>query len=398
MTVHLTQLKIPDSEFKARCGKLLQLMEEKALSGVVLFKSEYVHYFTGFAFIPTERPIAFAMNAKGERSLFVPRLEKEHAEANALIDNVHFYKEYPGKSHPMLQFLDVLKSMTIRGKVGVDVDGYPSIFGYRGQALSESGDFSLSIISNFIEDCMMIKSTAEINLLKESCKWANTALYSLQKYTEPGKTETEVTRRANSEASHAMLATIGPIYKAQAWQKDGAYAEYRGQIGRNAAIPHALANNIVFQTGDVLVAESTSAVWGYVSELERTLIIGLPTDDQKIFFEHMMALQEIAFEAIIPGESCSRVDEKVQAYYKKHGLEDNWRHHTGHAIGMRYHEGPFLDIGDETIIEPGMVFTVEPGLYRDDLGGFRHSDTVVVTDDGIEIITYYPRDLESLII
>lgn len=398
MTVHTTQLKISDNEFKTRCDNLLQMIEEQALSGIVLFKNEYIHYYTGFAFIPTERPVIFTMNAKGERSLFVPRLEKEHAEANALIDNIHFYKEYPDKPHPMTQFLDVLKDMNILGKVGADLDGYPRIFGYRGTPLSTMGNFDVSIISNFIEDCMIIKSPAEINLLKESSKWANLALYLLQKYTQPGKTETEVTQQSNSEASSAMLGTIGPIYKAQAWQKDGAYAEYRGQIGRNAAIPHALANNIVFQTGDVLVAEATSAVWGYVSELERTMIIGSASDEQKIFFDHMMTLQNLAFEAIKPGEPCSRVDEKVRAYYQKHGLSDNWRHHTGHAIGMRYHEAPFLDVGDETIIKPGMVFAVEPGLYRGDLGGFRHSDTVVVREDGIEIITYYPRNLESLII
>ena len=70
--------------------------------------------------------------------------------------------------------------------------------------------------------------------------------------------------------------------------------------------------------------------------------------------------------------------------------------HTGHAIGLRYHEGPFLDVGDQTKIEPGMVFTVEPGLYAPDLGGFRHSDTVAITEDGIEVLTDYPRDLESL--
>lgn len=70
----------------------------------------------------------------------------------------------------------------------------------------------------------------------------------------------------------------------------------------------------------------------------------------------------------------------------------------GHAIGLRYHEGPFLDLGDETEIREGMVFTVEPGLYVPDMGGFRHSDTVYANEDGIEILTYYPRDLESLTI
>ena len=79
-------------------------------------------------------------------------------------------------------------------------------------------------------------------------------------------------------------------------------------------------------------------------------------------------------------------------------MYEYWKHHVGHAIGLRYHEAPFLDIGDDTIMKPGMVFTVEPGLYHPDLGGFRHSDTVVITDDGIEILTYYPRDLYSLTI
>ena len=75
-----------------------------------------------------------------------------------------------------------------------------------------------------------------------------------------------------------------------------------------------------------------------------------------------------------------------------------WKHHSGDAIGLRYHEGPFLDLGDHTELRPGMVFTVEPGLYAPELGGFRHSDTVLITPDGIDLLTYYPRDLASLTI
>jgi Xaa-Pro aminopeptidase len=75
-----------------------------------------------------------------------------------------------------------------------------------------------------------------------------------------------------------------------------------------------------------------------------------------------------------------------------------WKHHSGHCIGIRYHEGPFLDVGDHTVLKPGMMFTVEPGLYAPELGGFRHSDTVLMTESGIEVLTYYPRELEALII
>jgi Xaa-Pro aminopeptidase len=193
-----------------------------------------------------------------------------------------------------------------------------------------------------------------------------------------------------------MLDAIGPLYRAQSPFSNGAEAGYRGQIGRNAAIPHALANNIVFSPGDVLVSGATAPVWGYHSELERTMIIGPASDQQKRMFDHMLALQETAFDAIQPGVPCSEVDQAVRAYYQRHDLSPYWKHHVGHAIGLRYHESPFLDLGDATLIQPGMVFTVEPGLYVPELGGFRHSDTVAVTPDGIELLTYYPRDLASL--
>ena len=128
------------------------------------------------------------------------------------------------------------------------------------------------------------------------------------------------------------------------------------------------------------------------------MFVGEPHREQERMFVHMVALQDIAFDAIRPGAALLRRRPAVRAYFEQHELWPHWRHHTGHAIGLRYHEGPFLDSGDRTEIRPGMVFTVEPGLYAPDLGGFRHSDTVLVTDDGIEILTYYPRDLASLVI
>ena len=113
----------------------------------------------------------------------------------------------------------------------------------------------------------------------------------------------------------------------------------------------------------------------------------------------MVRVQDLALGLLRPGARCADVDRAVRDYFGEHALRQHWKHHTGHAIGLRYHEGPFLDIGDPTEIRPGMVFTVEPGLYAPDLGGFRHSDTVAVTEDGIEMMTKsYPRDLESLTI
>ena len=391
-------MRIQDAEFDRRGGALAAHLREQALSGAVLFDNAYVLYYTGFAFIPTERPAALVVNADGERGLFVPRLEREHAQANATVQHVSDYPEYPSERHPMEALRELLERMDVRSPFGADQDGYPWILGYRGPTLTELVGSTPEKVTAFVEDQMAIKSEAEIALIRESAKWGNLAHVLLQRYTRPGLTETEVTQRASNEATLAMLDAIGPIYRAQNGFFDGAAAGYRGQIGRNAAIPHALANNISFQKGDVLVTGASAPVWGYLSELERTMVIGEPSDQQRRLFDHMVALQDTAFAAIKPGARCADVDHAVRGYYEEHGLWDYWKHHVGHAIGLRYHEGPFLDLGDDTEIRPGMVFTVEPGLYAPDVGGFRHSDTVVVTADGIESLTYYPRDLESLTI
>ncbi len=391
-------IQIPQAEFLARQQRLITRLQDENLLGAVLFDSYYVLYYTGFAFIPTERPIAFAANAQGERALFVPRLEVEHAQANAVVDRVDHYLEYPGQTHPMNLFKKVLAGMGITGRLGADNDGYPWVLGYQGPSLSGLTGGEVLPLGAFVEAQMAIKSEAELALIRESAKWGHLAHRLLQRYTKPGVTETEVSLRASQEATLAMVETLGPLYRAQSMFSRGASAGYRGQIGRNAAIPHALAMNATFMIGDVLVTGAGAAMWGYHSELERTLIVGKPSDDQRRFFTLMKAAQEVAFEALKPGARCSDVDKAVRRHYEEQGLMPYWKHHTGHAIGLRYHEGPFLDSGDHTVLEPGMVFTVEPGLYVEELGGFRHSDTVVITGDGLEMITYYPRDLESLTI
>jgi len=388
-------MRIEEAEYRERTLRLARYAREQGLDGVALFDPTYVLYYVGFAFVPTERPMAFVLNADGKGGMLVPRLEREHAQSNALVSEVADYPEYPGETHPSEALRSLLGKLGVE-RIGADHDGYPWVLGYRGPTLTELVGMTPVKVTAFIEDQLAVKSSAEIELIRESAKWGNLAHMLLQRYTRPGLTEVEVSQRATNEATLAMLDAIGPIYRAQNPFFEGASAGYRGQIGRNAAIPHSLTANIVFREGDVLVTGASAPVWGYLSELERTMVIGEPAAEQQVMFDHMVALQDIAFEAIKPGAKCADVDRAVRAYYDEHGLWDYWKHHVGHCIGLRYHEGPFLDIGDDTEIKPGMVFTVEPGLYAAGLGGFRHSDTVAVTKDGIEFLTYYPRDLDSL--
>jgi Xaa-Pro dipeptidase len=392
----MSALAITQEEFAGRREALAGNLHGTGRSGCVLFDPHRVAYYTGFTFIPTERPMAFALAADGRGGMLVPRLELEHAQANTAVSEVAHYDEFPGERHPMIALVELLDALGVNGSLAADVDGYPWMFGYRGPTLSELTGAAPLHIAGLVEDQMAVKSEGELALLRESCRWAQHAHALLQEYTRPGLTETEVERRASTEATDAMLAELGTGYRGQSQWYSGVWAGYRGQIGRNAAIPHSLPGHIVFEAGDVLVTEATAPMWGYHSELERTMVLGRPGDEQKRMFEHTVALQDLAVEAIRPGVTCASVDEQVRTYYEQHGLWDNWRHHAGHCIGLRYHEGPFLDRGDPTEIRPGMVFTVEPGLYAAGLGGFRHSDTIAVTRDGVEWLTDYPRDLASL--
>jgi Xaa-Pro dipeptidase len=392
---------IPAAELEARRDRLLEHVRRERLTGYVLFDEHYIQYFTSFGFLSTERPVVFAQNAVGEMVVFVPEFEVERVRAQTAFDRIESYPEYPGIEHPLRILGRVLADLGIGGAIGADQAGYPGILGYQGPGLSEVvGGSTVVPLAAVIESMLVRKSASEIALIRESARWCEHAHRLLQEYTRPGVTEAEASLRAGHEATLTMLQALGDGdgYGGQRASSDGVSAGYRGQIGLRSSWAHAIAHNIEFQAGDVLVTETSAPIWGYNAELERAMIIGPPTDEMRRLFDHAVAAQQVAFDALRPGVTCADVDGAVMRYFEEHDLLPYWRQHTGHAIGLRNHEAPFLDLGDQTPVEPGMVFTIEPGLYDPAIGGFRHSDTVAVTPDGIDLLTDYPSDIESLTI
>jgi len=390
-------IRLSQEEFARRRARVSEALSSRRLDALCLFSPTQVFYLTGFAFIATERPIGVIYVPGEDRAtLFAPLLEKEHAET-AIVEEIRTYTEYPDLTHPMRIFAEILKGVGVAEKrIGVDADGYGGGYGYVGPRLSEVVDGDIVASRDLIEKMMWIKSKEEIGLIRESCRWGDLAHRYLQKGSVVGACETEVSIRASLQASMEMIGALGPHFRAMRYGALAARAGFRGQIGADSALPHAMTSNAVLERGDVLVTGAAAEVGGYLSELERTMILGEPTVDVRRHFEWMVAVQDVAFEAIRPGQTCAEVDREVRAFYGDHGIEPTWRHHTGHGIGYGMHESPFLDVGDETLIAPGMVLTVEPGVYVPGFAGFRHSDTVLVTSDGIERLTTYPRDLESL--
>jgi Xaa-Pro aminopeptidase len=387
---------IPAAELEGRRERVLEHVRRERLTGYVVFDQDYIQYLTGFWFLSTERPVVLAQSAGGEIVAFVPEFEVERVRAETAFERVESYPEYPGIEHPMTILAGVLADLGMTGSMGADQDGYPGILGYRGPTLSGATGGTVAPLADLLESMMARKSEAEIELIRQSARWCEHAHRLLQEYTRPGVTEAEASLRAGHEATLALLDTLGDSFGGQLASSDGVQAGYRGQIGLRSSWAHAVAHNIEFQPGDALVTETSAPIWGYNAELERAMVVGPPTDEMRRLFDHAVAAQQVAFDALRPGVTCADVDGAVMRYFEDNALEPYWRQHTGHAIGLRNHEAPFLDLGDTTPIEPGMVFTIEPGVYDGNVGGFRHSDTVVVRPDGIEVLTDYPRDLESL--
>lgn len=395
----MTAQPITKAEYEARRQLLLQVPEFAGSDAFVWWANHRIFWLTGFIFIPTERPIGLVIARSGETVLFVPRLEVEHAEEYAFVDRVEYYDEFPGERHPMHVFSDVLKGLGVTGSFLGDGPGAPKVMGYYGPTLPELTGADFVPFDEAFDRMLHSKSDSEIALIRESARWGGRAHRLLQDYTRVGLTETEVEQRASNQASEELIAEYGGAYRSMSGMgRSGPYATYRGQVGPHSAFPHAININAVFREGDTLVTGAACPMFGYTSELERTMFMGEPSAEQRRYFGHMLALQDLAIDACRAGDPCSLVDRKVRGYFEAHDLWPTWRHHVGHNIGIRYHEGPFLDIGDETVMQPGMLFTVEPGVYVPGLGGFRHSDTILVTDGDPEFLTDYPRDLDSLII
>jgi len=390
-------IRLTAEEFVRRRERIGEAMAERGLDALCLFSPAQVFYLTGFAFIATERPIGAVFVPGRERvCLFVPLLEREHAE-EAHVDELRTYREYPDEVHPMSSLAELLGDLDVAGgRIGGDADGYGGGYGYVGPALSTLVDGEVVLAKDLIERMMWIKSDEEVALIREACRWGDLAHRYLQEYAKAGSIETDVAVRASHRASMEMIDGLGPDFRSLRWGAFPAQAGFRGQIGAQSAVPHAITTNAKLRAGDVLITGAAAEVGGYLSELERTMILGEPTDEQARYFELMVAVQDLAFSEIRPGRTCAEVDRSVRAFYEEHRIEETWRHHTGHGIGYGMHESPFFDIGDETTIVPGMVLTVEPGLYIPGFAGFRHSDTILVTEDGIDVLTDYPRDLASL--
>ena len=157
--------------------------------------------------------------------------------------------------------------------------------------------------------------------------------------------------------------------------------------GPNGAEPHAVPSDRLFESGDLVTVDFGLVIDGYCSDMTRTFMLGEPTDKQREVYGSVLRAQEAGLAAARPGISCMELDRVCRSLIESDGYGEYFVHTTGHGIGTEVHESPRIGKDTELILEAGMAITIEPGIYIKDWGGVRIEDTIILTDDGNEIIT-----------
>ena len=393
-------LVISQDEHKSRIGKIREQLKRSRSTALYLTNPTRILYTTGFSHISTERPLALVIPQDGTIFMMGPRLEEDHVKQDSsLIEEFFSYPDYPGTTHPIRHFAKVLSQKRLaNSQIATDsVDGAAGGWGYRGPSLRELLRQSKMVDGRDLVDNMRwVKSEQEIRLLKESARWAEKAHDLLMENIAPGRHDALIGMMASYEALRRMMRKLGARYRQLKWGLSPVVVGCRGQVGPGSAVPHAVFSKRKIRRGDVLVTEAGVEVGGYTSELERTVVVGRAGSREKKYFEVMLRAQDAALGSFKAGTPCFQVNAAARKAVGNAGFADTLRHHVGHGIGIDGHEPPWLDPGEKTIMKTGMVFSCEPGLYIPGFAGFRHSDTIEITEHGMEFITEYPRSLEDL--
>jgi len=234
-------------------------------------------------------------------------------------------------------------------------------------------------VSGVVEKLRLIKTDAEIKILKEAADIADAAFKHILDFLRPGKTELEV----SNELEFFM-------------RKAGATSSSFDTIvasGYRSALPHGVASDKVIEKGDMVTLDYGAYYKGYVSDITRTVAVGEPEAKLKEIYDIVLEAQLRGMAGIKPGMTGKEADALTRDYITEKGYGEYFGHSTGHGIGLEVHEGPGLSSKTDIVLEPGMVVTCEPGIYIPGLGGVRIEDDTLITKDHNETLTHSTKDL-----
>ncbi|WP_096270563.1 M24 family metallopeptidase [Paucisalibacillus globulus] len=243
-------------------------------------------------------------------------------------------------------------------------------------------DAELVPTSEVIEKIRLVKTPEEIAILKKAAEIADAAFEHIQKYIKPGVKEIEV----SNELEFFM-------------RRQGAAGSSFDTIvasGFRSAMPHGVASTKEIQSGELVTLDYGALYNGYVSDITRTVAVGEISDELRKIYDTVLEAQLRGVNGIKPGMTGIEADALTRDYIKGQGFGEYFGHSTGHGIGLEVHEGPGLSFRSELKLEPGMVVTVEPGIYIPNVGGCRIEDDIVITETGNERLTTSSKELVQL--
>jgi len=382
----ILELKISPAEYCRRLTNLQRSVAANGLELLVVTSFESIFYLTGAGFEPLERPFFLLVKPNGPPTLLVPKLDQEHMSKAVGIEpeNICSYREYPapqncGWSSRLREILPT------HGQIGIEPTA-------RREITDELRDYSMRTVS-LVEQLRLVKSQAEIAMIQRAANYADFGIKRLIGSSYFGSSIAEGFAQTRS-----VSAKI--IREVKDWDALTTKVLMATWGAPRSAMPHSVPMLQERLEVGPHVALVLTRVNGYSAESERTYFTSPPSPVAKTAFAAMMEARRRALAMIRPGVSCSELDSTVTAFLTDEGYagEDMRLHRIGHGIGLGTHEGPWLAEGSSDRLDANMVISIEPGIYLKDIGGFRHSDTVLVTESGYEMLTHYPTELESLVI
>lgn len=361
-------------DYNARMTKLLESVEADV---VALVPGANMVYFTGLHVHLSERPTVALLSAEG-LSFIMPELEMIKITQRPDLEARAFQwgdsEGFDGAFEEAVSQLGLSSGKTLA------VDGQTMrvfewlTFAQQGMPMEQAQNIGQKLLH-----MRSHKTPAEIEALREAIRISEEALQRTIEWAEIGMSELEISNKLKSELSAAGSDSLSfdPLVL----------------TGSKSALPHGNTDGRQLGTNEFLLIDFGGMKGGYPADITRTFCLDEPTDQMREIYEAVKAANAAACAVVKPGVSCGAVDKAARDVIEAAGYGDYFTHRTGHGLGLEVHELPQIAAGNEALLEVGMVFTIEPGIYVPEIGGVRIEDNVVVTEDGVEVLTTYSREL-----
>lgn len=357
-----------------RQKKLFYLLKQDGFDKVILGEPMSIYYLTGISIVPYERFYGLVIDLVNESmEMIIPSVSKGCMEN--VVPEVTYYDE-DGPSSVIKNAIAGCK------KVGTEKKYFSM---HIGEIMKQTG-LEIFDVETYLSKLRMYKDAEEIAHLQRAADISDSAIEYVSTRIKPGMTETELKMMLlNYMSSYPDYCMDGFIILVLA--------------AGNSANPHGVSGDYVFKDGDIVLMDFGAYCNGYWSDITRCLFLGHVGNAELAKIYHVVHQANLAaLSKVKPGVSAKEIDEAARTVIEEAGYGDLFLHRTGHGLGLSVHEEPYITSANDMILEEGMVFTIEPGIYIAGIGGVRIEDDVLVTKDGYRTFTNWSKKLEDNIV